>query len=127
MDESSNFTTQLEKAEMVGRRTTLLHLNGCEYGPVEAAPAAGQAGFYQRKPTGILFFGKDRDPFAFAVTNPKQGLFFVSCAKHGDAIRYLFSTSSADERRLGIEGLGPAREADLVRSLVEQLANTMEN
>lgn len=120
MDECARTATQ-QKAGM-GGPSPALDLNGRQYGALQAEPVAGQAGFYQRRPNGILLLGIDRQPFAFVVTDERQGQFFVSCFKHGSEIRYMFSTTSAGEQRLGIAGISMASEAELVRSLVHQLA-----
>ncbi|MWL91876.1 MULTISPECIES: hypothetical protein [Cupriavidus] len=121
MDECTCTATQ-QKAGM-GGPSPALDLNGRQYGALQAEPVADQAGFYQAKPNGILLLGIDREPFAFVVTDERQGQFFVSCFKHGSDIRYMFSTTSADEQRLGIAGISVASEAELVRSLVNQLTS----
>ncbi|WP_112188991.1 hypothetical protein [Ralstonia sp. GX3-BWBA] len=109
---------------MPDRRPTeapVLDVNGRRFVHFEGRARQEQSGFYREKPNGILFFGNDKEPFAFAVTNPKQGLFFVSCSRHGSGVRYMHSTSSVDERRLGIEGVGLSAQHDLVCALVNQL------
>ena len=119
MDECTRTATQ-QMAGMGGPYPAL-DLNGRQYGALQAEPVAGQAGFYQTNPNGLLLFGIDREPFAFVVTDERQRQFIVSCFKHGSEIRFMFSTTSADEQRLGIAGMSMASEAELVRSLVNQL------
>lgn len=99
----------------------VLDINGRRFAHFDSQPVVEQSGYYREKPNGILFFDNDKEPFAFAVTNPKQGLFFVSCSRHGTGIRYMHSTSSLDDRRLGIEGVGMSAQRDLVCALVNQL------
>lgn len=67
MDECARTATQ-QKAGM-GGPSPALDLNGRQYGALQAEPVAGQAGFYQRRPNGILLLGIDRQPFAFVVTD----------------------------------------------------------
>lgn len=99
----------------------VLDVNGRRFAHFDSQPVEQQAGYYREKSNGILFFDNEKEPFAFAVTNPKQGLFFVSCCRHGTSIRYMHSTCTLDEQRLGIEGMGMSAERDLVSALVEQL------
>lgn len=71
--------------------------------------AGGTAnGTYKVRKNGVLFLKPDGEPFAFLVANRGER-FFVSCSRQeGGRIRYMFSTSSLDELRLGLAGLGYA-------------------
>lgn len=102
-------------------KAPILDINARRFVHFDNQPVEMQSGYYREKPNGILFFDNDKEPFAFAVTNPKQGLFFVSCSRHGAGVRYMHSTCSLDERRLGIEGVGMSAQRDLVCALVNQL------
>lgn len=99
----------------------VLNVNGRSFVPF-GKPAEGTIdGFYQRKPNGILLFDESRQPFVFVVANARQGYFFVSCSRHGKDIRYMHSTTSTDEKRLGLDTLGYAAGRALAESLPEQL------
>ncbi|CAE6795260.1 hypothetical protein R70006_05042 [Paraburkholderia domus] len=99
----------------------VLDINGRRFAPLDQTDGKPLDGFYERKPNGILLFGEDREPFVFVVANASQGYFFVSCHRTGEGIRYMNSTTSSDEERLGLDTLGYAAERALAESLPAQL------
>lgn len=111
-------------AEPVESRYPILDINGKLFCDIRDQLSADHQGFYAKQPNGIHFYGRDKEPFAFAVNNSGQARFFVTCSRHGQQIRYMFSTCSIDERRLGIEGLGAADEHDLITKLLDQLQSS---
>ena len=62
------------------------------------------SGVFKVRKNGILFLSGDGNPFAFLVANRFGERFFVSCRKNelGKGIRYFFSITDADEKRLGM-------------------------
>lgn len=80
-------------------------------------PEGTASGFFHVAKNGILFSDPSGEPFAFLVANRHNERFFVSCSKSkadGDQIRYMFSTSSLDEKRLNLPESYMARH-DLAR------------
>jgi len=62
------------------------------------------SGVFKVRKNGILFLGGDGNPFAFLVANRFGERFFVSCRKNelGKGIRFFFSLTVSDEKRLGM-------------------------
>lgn len=75
-------------------------------------------GYYSKRKNGILFLDRERQPFAFAVANNKQGFFFVSCSKDDEKIRYMFGLRDDDAEKLGIAGIWPTKETDLIKKAI---------
>ena len=69
------------------------------------APINGQtaSGMFKVLPNGIRFHKANGEPFLFLVANKHSERFFVSCSRQLDGqIRYNYSTSSIDEKTLGL-------------------------
>lgn len=98
-----------------------LEINGRRFVPLSEGDVKDMDGFYKEESNGILLFDVTREPFVFVVSNARQGHFFVSCTRHGKGIRYLNSTTSTDEKRLGLDTLGYAATRALAESLPTQL------
>ncbi|MEX3556207.1 MAG: hypothetical protein VB131_06395 [Burkholderia gladioli] len=101
------------------RKHPVIGVNGRVFAHVGDPSTTGQDGFYEFRARGVLFHDNDKDPFAFAVANPSQGYFFVSCSAHPDGIRYMYGTSEADSKRLGIDGLSSNKEKEVIQSILE--------
>ena len=68
-------------------------------------PINGQtaSGIYKILSNGIRFHKANGEPFLFLVANKHAERFFVSCSRQPDGqIRYQYSTSSIDEKTLGL-------------------------
>ena len=68
-------------------------------------PINGQtaSGMYKILSNGIRFYKPNGEPFLFLVANKHSDRFFVSCSRQPDGqIRYQYSTSSIDEKTLGL-------------------------
>ena len=68
-------------------------------------PINGQtaSGMYKVVSNGIRFYKANGEPFLFLVANKHSERFFVSCSRQPDGrIRYQYSTSSSDEKTLGL-------------------------
>jgi hypothetical protein len=79
------------------------------------------SGFYIRKQGGITFFDLAGNPFACLITNRHRERFFVSCSMTSEGIRYLHSTMTCDEVKLGIDQLGYGDTNRLAQSIVEDM------
>jgi hypothetical protein len=80
------------------------------------------SGFYTHSKRGVTFFDLTGSPFAFLVAHRPGERFFVSCGMTSEGLRYLHSTSSIDDAKLGIEKLGYADSCQLARTIIEDLA-----
>lgn len=115
-----NSTTQEARSTPANR---VLQINGRSFLPFSQQRGEGNiTGYYQQKSNGILLFNEAREPFVFVVANARQGYFFVSCWPRGKEIWYMQSTTSSDEKRLGLDALGYADECRLAESLPKQLS-----
>ena len=68
-------------------------------------PINGQtaSGTFKVLSNGIRFYKANGEPFLFLVANKHSERFFVSCSRQPDGrIRYQYSTSSIDEKTLGL-------------------------
>ena len=68
-------------------------------------PINGQtaSGIYKVLSNGIRFHTANGEPFLFLVANKHSERFFVSCSRQPDGqIRSQYSTSSSDEKTLGL-------------------------
>jgi len=65
-------------------------------------PKGTDAGYYKVKRNGVLFF-IGNEPRLFLVDNPGNYRFFVTCSRdESGRIRYMFSTSTVDEKAFGL-------------------------
>ncbi|CAJ6624428.1 Uncharacterised protein [Burkholderia pseudomallei] len=101
------------------RKYPVIGVNGRSFAHVCDPAVTRQDGFYELRARGILFHDDNKEPFAFAVANPSQGYFFVSCSAHPEGIRYMYGTSEADSKRLGIDGLSSSKEKEVIHSILE--------
>ncbi|KVV07373.1 hypothetical protein WK77_16420 [Burkholderia ubonensis] len=101
------------------RKHPVIGLNGRVFAHVLDPATTGQDGFYHRRARGILFYDNNKDPFAFAVANPSQGYFFVSCCAHPEGIRYMYGTNEADSKRRGVDGLSLSKQKEAIHLLLE--------
>lgn len=80
-------------------------------------------GFYKIKKNGILFLNLEQKPFLFLCKNTPSSPFFVSCSEVENngkmQIRYMQSTCSIDEKKIGIEDLGHMKTHELCLSIQE--------
>lgn len=89
---------------------TLFHKNGTAYG------------YYKKHKGGVLLMNMQKEPFAFIVNNKHNEQFFVSCRKtESGKIRYMFSTSSADDKFLGLDSLGYIAGIELAQDIIKQV------
>ncbi|MDO5947127.1 hypothetical protein [Burkholderia cepacia] len=95
----------------------LLDINGRLFGSV-GSTFDGLAGFYEAARNGVLLRDLQGEPFVFVVCNAHNEHFFVSCRRTDDGIRYMHSTSTSDERRLGLDTLRYKATCDLAEKLV---------
>lgn len=75
-------------------------------------PLNGQtaSGTFKLLSNGIRFYKANGEPFLFLVANQHSERFFVSCSRQPDGqIRYQYSTSSSDEKTLGLPESSLAR------------------
>ncbi len=86
--------------------------------PVNGRTASG---FYKTRKTGVAFHKADGALFAFLVCNRHGERFFVSASTDSGRPRYMFSTSTPDEERLGIAGLGWTAQHDEAARIATQL------
>lgn len=98
----------------------VLDINGRRFAPAGTA-ADDLDGYYEQKPNGVLLRDLKKEPFAFIVGNKHNEYFFVSCSQTSEGIRYMFSTSSLDERRLGLDEVGYAAGKELAEKIVNQV------
>ncbi|HHH9441326.1 TPA: hypothetical protein ACP32N_003265 [Pseudomonas aeruginosa] len=82
---------------------------------------AAVTGFYAQRAGGILFYGLDGEPFAFLVANKHRERFFVTAHLTTEGVRYMFSTTTATECMLGIDGMGYREERELAESIVDEI------
>lgn len=81
------------------------------------------SGFYSvKKGRGITFFDLAGTPFAFLVAHRPGERFFVTCSMTCEGLRYMHSTSSIDEVKLGIDKLGYGDTNRLAQCIIEDLA-----
>jgi len=113
-----NPTTQEARSTPANR---VLQINGRSFAPLSQRGEGNINEYYRQESNGILLFNEAREPFVFVVANARQGYFFVSCCRHGKGIRYMQSTTSCDEKRLGLDTLGYAEECALAESLQKHL------
>ena len=69
------------------------------------APINGQtaSGMFKILSNGIRFYKANGEPFLFLVVNEHSERFFVSCSRQSNGrIYYNYSTSSTDEKTLGL-------------------------
>lgn len=67
-------------------------------------PGGTCAGFYKKLKNGFLILDLQKNPFAFIVSNKKQGYFVVNATKTKEGkLFYNYSTSEEVERILGID------------------------
>lgn len=78
-------------------------------------------GYYRRGPGGVSFYELDGKLFAFLVTNKHRERFFVTASDSSDGVRYMFSTCSITQRKLGIDGLGHIDTKTLEDEIVDAL------
>ena len=61
------------------------------------------SGTFKVLSNGIRFYKANGEPFLFLVANKHSERFFVSCSRRPDGrIQYQYSTSSSDEKTLGL-------------------------
>lgn len=84
----------------------------------------GLMGFYKTLKNGIRFMDKEGNPFLFLCRNNPSHPFFVSCSSIESAgkqkIRYLFSTTSIDEKKLGFDSVSYRQLIDLCLNIKEE-------
>ena len=88
-------------------------------------PINGQtaSGTYKILSHGIRFHKANGEPFHFLVANKHAERFFVSCSRRPDGrIQYQYSTSSIDEKTLGLPESSLARY-DLASSIWLSITN----
>ncbi|ARL04371.1 hypothetical protein [Burkholderia pseudomallei] len=95
----------------------VLDINGRLFGPTGSA-IDGLTGSYELARNGVLLRDMQGEPFVLIVGNKHNEYFFVSCRQTGEGIRYLHSTSTPDERRLGLDSLGYSATGELAEKLV---------
>ncbi|WP_176331406.1 hypothetical protein [Burkholderia vietnamiensis] len=95
----------------------LLDINGRLFAPV-GSTVDGLTGSYEQARNGVLLRDLQGEPFVFVVSNKHNEYFFVSCRQTDEGIRYLHSTSTPDERRLGLDALGYKATGELAEKLV---------
>ena len=70
------------------------------FNPINGQTASGT---FKVLSNGIRFYKANGEPFLFLVANQHSERFFVSCSRQPDGrIRYQYSTSSTDEKTLGL-------------------------
>ncbi|WP_323601137.1 hypothetical protein [Pseudomonas putida] len=84
-------------------------------------------GFYKRLSTGIRFFDLEGALFACLVTNRQGENFFVTATDHGTGQRYMHSTCSITEAKLGIQGMGYMAKKELEQRIVDDLDTHQAN
>ena len=67
-------------------------------------PINGQtaSGTFKVLSNGIRFYTANGEPFLFLVANKHSERFFISCSRYNGRIQYQYSTSSSDEKTLGL-------------------------
>lgn len=78
---------------------------GKTYAPHGATLQPGDNGFFRTMPGGTLLYDTKSSVRAYVVNNPQQGRFVVTASMTGEGIRYMFSTSSLEEKWMGIADL----------------------
>ena len=79
-------------------------------------------GFYKVVKNGIRLMDQQGEPFAFVYDNGRSDRGIVSCRKHGKRYRYMFSTMTMDEKKLGFEnGLGYVQSVELAEKLLNEV------
>jgi hypothetical protein len=80
-------------------------------------------GFYKIRKRGILFLNLQKQPFLYLCQNVVSSPFFVSCSEvvidGKKRIRYMHSTCSVDEQKVGIDALSHMQQHDLCKSIQE--------
>ena len=72
------------------------------------------SGFYKVVKNGVRLSDHQNSAFAFIFDNGRSDRGIVSCRKDGNRYRYMFSTMTTDEIKLGYEkGLGYAESVEL--------------
>lgn len=79
------------------------------------------SGYYRRQPGGVSFYELDGTLFAFLVTNKHRERFFVTASDTSEGVRYMFSTCSITQRKLGIDHLGHTDTKKLEDEIVDAL------
>jgi len=74
-------------------------------------------GYYKRMERGIKFFMPNGDLFAYLCANDPWYCFFVNAFMFDGETHYQFSTGSATEARLGIEGMGYGEKIDIANAI----------
>jgi hypothetical protein len=107
-----------------------ISINGVKFAPSSSAlveslfnPEGTASGIYKIKRNGVLFCNPNGEPFLFLVANRSNPRFFVSCSKQEDGrIRYFYSISSMDEKKLGIDSLSYGEKNRLAESIWETVS-----
>ena len=77
--------------------------NDSEFADTLFTQGGTAVGYYKKRKNGVLLLDMQKRPFAFVVVN-KYGdePFIVSCSQTDEGIRYMYSTTLADEITLGM-------------------------
>lgn len=75
---------------------------------------------YKKHKKGVLLFN-NAEPFAFVVNNKHNEQFIVSVSSSNGAIRYMFSTSSLDDKLLGLDKISYSAGIELAKSIINQV------
>lgn len=103
--------------------------NGLTFFPAgtpRAQMPAGASGLYEVRSNGVLLLELDGGPIAFACSNDDHGRpgrgpgFLVSVFAHGDKLRYMFSTATVTERRLGLADKPSRAHWEFARAILDQ-------
>lgn len=78
------------------------------------------SGFYKRLAGGICFYDLQGELFAFLVNN-RHGIFFVTAYTTAEGTRFMHSTTSEAEKKLGIDGMGYLAQKELEQRIVSEL------
>ena len=80
-------------------------------------------GVIRKHKGGFAFLDDNKEPFMFLVDNKYNEQFFVTCHKVEGKTRFLFSTTEATGKRMGLDKLGHKETDELAKSLAIQLRN----
>lgn len=103
----------------------MLEFNGRTFAKITAKPTAGAAvhGFYKRLKNGVKLYNQQRELQAFLVDNGHGRFVVTAYTFPGDGRdRFMYSTSTATEQWLGIEGWTMAQERAELDAALAKLA-----
>lgn len=95
----------------------LLAYNNLFFAPLGCEDTVGCHGFYDSVNNGnFRLYGLDCTLRALIISNPIQGHFVVSAFRRNNDLHYMHSTTSSEEKWLGIERMGYQEEHDLAKA-----------